>query len=238
MEVLHDLVGYKNLKIYQNTDWFLFSLDSVLLANFVTINKNVKTIIDLGSGNAPIPLILSTKTDAHIIGVEIQKDSYNLAKKSVVYNKLDNQIELINIDMKELKKIYNSDSIDVITCNPPYFKYSPTSNINEDEHKVIARHEKMITLDDILLLARYLLKNNGCIAMVHRTDRLIEIINTFQKYGLEIKKMRFVYPKEGSESNMVLIEGRKNGKAGLKLLPPLYVHNTDGYTDEVMTMFE
>lgn len=238
MEVLHDLVGYKNLKIYQNTDWFLFSLDSVLLANFVTINKNVKNIIDLGCGNAPIPLILSTKTKAHIIGVEIQKDSYNLAKKSVVYNKLDNQIELINIDMKELKKIYNSDSIDVITCNPPYFKYSSTSNINEDEHKVIARHEKMITLDDILLLARYLLKNNGCIAMVHRTDRLIEIINTFQKYGLEIKKIRFVYPKEGSESNMVLIEGRKNGKVGLKLLPPLYVHNTNGYTDEVMTMFE
>lgn len=238
MEVLHDLVGYKNLKIYQNTDWFLFSLDSVLLANFVTINKNVKNIIDLGCGNAPIPLILSTKTKAHIIGVEIQKDSYNLAKKSVVYNKLDNQIELINIDMKELKKIYNSDSIDVITCNPPYFKYSSNSNINEDEHKVIARHEKMITLDDILLLARYLLKNNGCIAMVHRTDRLIEIINTFQKYGLEIKKIRFVYPKEGSESNMVLIEGRKNGKVGLKLLPPLYVHNTNGYTDEVMTMFE
>lgn len=238
MEVLHDLVGYKNLKIYQNTDWFLFSLDSVLLANFVTINKNVKNIIDLGCGNAPIPLILSTKTKAHIIGVEIQKDSYNLAKKSVVYNKLDNQIELINIDMKELKKIYNSDSIDIITCNPPYFKYSSTSNINEDEHKVIARHEKMITLDDILLLARYLLKNNGCIAMVHRTDRLIEIINTFQKYGLEIKKIRFVYPKEGSESNMVLIEGRKNGKVGLKLLPPLYVHNTNGYTDEVMTMFE
>ena len=238
MEVLHDLVGYKNLKIYQNTDWFLFSLDSVLLANFVTINKNVKNIIDLGCGNAPIPLILSTKTKAHIIGVEIQKDSYNLAKKSVVYNELDNQIELINIDMKELKKIYNSDSIDIITCNPPYFKYSSNSNINEDEHKVIARHEKMITLDDILLLARYLLKNNGCIAMVHRTDRLIEIINTFQKYGLEIKKIRFVYPKEGSESNMVLIEGRKNGKVGLKLLPPLYVHNTNGYTDEVMTMFE
>lgn len=142
MEVLHDLVGYKNLKIYQNTDWFLFSLDSVLLANFVTINKKVKNIIDLGCGNAPIPLILSTKTNAHIIGVEIQKDSYNLAKKSVVYNKLDNQIELINIDMKELKKIYNSDSIDIITCNPPYFKYSSNSNINEDEHKVIARHEK------------------------------------------------------------------------------------------------
>lgn len=238
MEVLHDLVGYKNLKIYQNTDWFLFSLDSVLLANFVTLNKNIRTIFDLGCGNAPIPLILSTKTDAHIVGVEIQKDCYELAKKSVIYNKLDSQIELMNIDMKNLKNMYTSDSVDVITCNPPYFKYSSTSNINEDEHKVIARHEKMITLDDILSLARYLLKNNGCIAMVHRTDRLIEIINAFQKYGLEVKKIRFVYPRINSESNMVLIEGRKNGKVGLKLLPPLYVHDNNNYTDEVMTMFQ
>ena len=140
--------------------------------------------------------------------------------------------------MKNLKNMYTSDSVDVITCNPPYFKYSSTSNINEDEHKVIARHEKMITLDDILSLARYLLKNNGCIVMVHRTDRLIEIINAFQKYGLEVKKIRFVYPRINSESNMVLIEGRKNGKVGLKLLPPLYVHDNNNYTDEVMTMFQ
>lgn len=239
MEVLNDLVGYKDLKIYQNTDWFSFSLDSVLLPNFVTLNKNIETIMDLGCGNAPIPLILSTKTDAKIIGVEIQKDSYELARKSVLYNHLEDRIDLLNTDMKELRNIYSSDSIDIITCNPPYFKYLETSNLNEDEHKVIARHEKMITLEEIVALARYLLKNNGVFAMVHRTDRLIEIISLFEKYGLEVKKLRFVYPKVSTESNMVLIEGRKNGKVGLKLLPPLYAHNSDGsYTEEVLKMFK
>lgn len=239
MEILNDLVGYKNMKIFQNTEWFSFSLDSVLLPNFVTLNKNIETIMDLGCGNAPIPLILSTKTAAKIIGVEIQKDSYELAKKSISYNHLEDRIKLLNIDMKELKNIYSSDSIDVITCNPPYFKYLETSNLNEDEHKVIARHEKMITLEEIVSLARYLLKNNGVLAMVHRTDRLIEIISLFQKYGLEVKKLRFVYPKVNTDSNMFLIEGRKNGKVGLKLLSPLYAHNEDGnYTKEVLSMFE
>ena len=239
MEVLNDLVGYKNLKIYQNTEWFAFSLDSVLLPNFVTLNKNIERIMDLGCGNAPIPLILSTKTNAKIIGVEIQKDSYELARKSVLYNHLENQIELLNMDMKDLRNMYSSDTIDVITCNPPYFKYLETSNLNENIHKVIARHEKMITLEEIVSLSRYLLKNNGVLAMVHRTDRLIEIISLFSKYGLEVKKLRFIYPKMNTESNMVLIEGRKSGKTGLKLLPPLYAHNEDGsYTEEVLKMFE
>lgn len=239
MRVLNDLVGYKNLKIYQNPDWFSFSLDSVLLPNFVTINKNIEIIMDLCTGNAPIPLILTTKTNAKIIGIELQKDVYELAKDSVSYNKLENRIELLNIDIKDLKNRYTSDNIDVITCNPPYFKYLESSNINDDIHKVIARHEKMITLEEIVDVAHYLLKNNGILAMVHRTDRLIEIINTFNKYNLEVKKIRFIYPKKNSESNMILIEGRKNGNTGLKIMPPLYVHNEDGsYTDEVLKMFE
>ena len=239
MRVLNDLVGYKNLKIYQESNWFSFSLDSVLLPNFVTINKNVKIIMDLCTGNAPIPLILSTKTNAKIIGIELQKDVYDLAKDSVSYNKLDNQLEIINMDIKDLKNKYSGDSVDVITCNPPYFKYIESSNINEDIHKVIARHEKMITLDEIVDISHYLLKNNGVLAIVHRTERLIEIINTFNKYGLEVKKIRFVYPKLNTESNMVLVEGRKNGNTGLKILPPLYAHNEDGsYTEEVLKMFE
>lgn len=239
MEVLNDLVGYDNLKIFQNTDWFSFSLDSVLLANFVTINKNISSILDLGCGNAPIPLILSTKTNVNIVGVEIQNDCYELARKSVLYNKLEDRISLLNMDMKELKKKYNSDTFDVITCNPPYFKYLETSNLNDDIHKIIARHEKEISLEEVISIAKYLLKNNGVFAVVHRTDRLIEIINLFQKYYLEVKKIRFVYPKTNSESNIVLVEGRKNGKTGLKLLPPLYVHNDDGsYTEDVLAMFK
>lgn len=239
MKVLNDLVGYKNLSIYQNPEWFSFSLDSVLLPNFVTLNKNIKVVMDLCCGNAPIPLILSTKTDAKIIGVELQKDVYDLACESVTYNKLDNRIELLNMNIKDLKNKYTSDSIDVITCNPPYFKYIESSNINDDIHKVIARHEKEITLEEIIDISHYLLKNNGCLAMVHRTDRLIEIISLFKKYGLEVKKLRFIYPKEDTESNMILVEGRKNGNTGLKVLSPLYVHNEDGsYREEVLKMFE
>lgn len=239
MEVLNDLVNYRNLKIYQNTDWFLFSLDSVLLPNFVTLNKNIKTVMDLGTGNAPIPLILSTKTNAKIIGVEIQKDVYELAKKNIEYNHLEDRIELCNLDMKNLKSHFLPDSMDVITCNPPYFKVSEQSNLNEDIHKVIARHEKMVTLEDVIQISRYLLKNNGVLALVHRTDRFLDILRLCSQYGLEVKKIRFIYPKVETESNMILVEARKNGGTGLKVLPPLYVHEENGdYTKEVLQMFE
>lgn len=239
MEVINDLLNYRNFKIYQNTDWFSFSLDSVLLANFVTLNNKINTIIDLGCGNAPIPLILSTKTDAKIIGVEIQKDCFELAKKSVIYNNLTDKIELLNMDMKKLCDIYDINSIDVITCNPPYFKYLESSNLNDDEHKIIARHEKYITLEDIVIISKYLLKTNGVLAMVHRTERVIEIIKLLENNDFAVKKMQFVYPKVGKESNMVLIEARKCARDGLKLLPPLYVHNDDGsYTKHVKEMFE
>lgn len=239
MEVINDLLNYRNFKIYQNTDWFSFSLDSVLLANFVTLNNKINTIIDLGCGNAPIPLILSTKTDAKIIGVEIQKDCFELAKKSVIYNNLTDKIELLNMDMKKLCDIYDINSIDVITCNPPYFKYLESSNLNDDEHKIIARHEKYITLEDIVIISKYLLKTNGVLAMVHRTERVIEIIKLLENNDFAVKKMQFVYPKVGKESNMVLIEARKSARDGLKLLPPLYVHNDDGsYTKHVKEMFE
>lgn len=239
MEVLNDLVGYKNLKIYQNPDWFSFSLDSVLLPNFVTLRKGVKNIIDLGTGNLPIPLILSTKTSASIVAVEIQKDIYELAKKTLSYNKLEEQVTLYNLDMKELYNKYPTSSFDVVVSNPPYFKYQEYSNINEDEHKTIARHEKSISLEDIVKLANYLLKNKGVFALVHRTDRFIEILNLCNKYHIEVKKVRFIYPKLGQESNLVLVEGIKNGKTGLKVLSPLYVHNEDGsYQKEVLKMFE
>lgn len=239
MEVLNDLVNYENLKIYQNTDWFLFSLDSVLLPNFVTLNKNIKTIMDLGTGNAPIPLILSTKTKAKIIGVEIQKDVYELAKKTVEYNSLQDRIELYNIDIKKVKEYFEGDSIDVITCNPPYFKVDEQSNLNEDPHKIIARHEVNLTLEELLKASRYLLKNNGILALVHRTDRFLDILRLCSKYGLEVKKIRFIYPKVNSESNMILVEARKNGGVGLKVLPPLYAHEENGdYTKEVLEMFQ
>lgn len=239
MKVINDLLDYKNLKIVQNDEWFNFSLDSVLLPNFIKISKNDKKILDLGTGNAPIPMILSTMTDAEIYGIELQKEIYDLAIESLKINKLDNRIKIINDNIKNLDKYFDINSFDIIVSNPPYFKYNEKSNINESIQKTIARHEKEITLKEIVFTAKKYLKNNGTFAMVHRTDRLIEIIEDFKKNNIEPKRIRLIYPKSCQESNMVLIEGRKNGKTGLKILPPLIAHKENGeYTDEVKKMFK
>ena len=239
MEVINDLLNYNGFKVYQNTSWFSFSLDSVLLANFVNIKKNTNNIIDFCSGNAPIPLILSTKINNNIIGVEIQKEVYDLAKKSIKINDLDSRIEMLNMDIKQLVNIYETDTFDLITCNPPFFKVTEGSKINDNIIKSVARHEIKINLDDIFSISRKLLRNNGSICMVHRTDRLIDIITAMKNNNIEPKRIRLVYPKVNSESNIVLIEGVKNGNPGLKILPPLYVHDDNGeYLDEVKNMFE
>lgn len=235
---INDLVYFKNIKIVQDKDYFNFSLDSVLLPNFVDITKKTKMILDMCTGNAPIPLILSTKTDAKIYAVELQKEVYNLAKETIKINKLDNQIVLINNNIKNLKKIFNTETFDIITCNPPYFKNKEDSIINENIVKSIARHEIEMELEDVMLISKSLLKNEGSLVLVHRTDRLIEIIELMRKHNIEPKRMRLIYPKINTESNLVLIDGRKNGKKGLKILPPLYIHNDDNsYTKEVLEMF-
>lgn len=235
---INDLVYFKNIKIVQNKDYFNFSLDSILLPNFVEITRKTKKILDMCTGNAPIPLILSTKTDAKIYGVELQKEVYDLAKETIKINNLDNQIELINDNIKNLKKIFDTETFDIITCNPPYFKKKDDSIINENKVKSIARHEIEMELEDVMIISKALLKNEGSLVLVHRTDRLIEIIELMKKHNIEPKRMRLIYSKVNMESNLVLIEGRKNGKEGLKILPPLYIHNDDSsYTSEVLEMF-
>jgi len=224
--------------IMQDTDMFNFSLDSVLLPNFVTINKNVQNILDIGCGNAPIPLILSTKTKAHITGVEIQKDVYNLAVESVKINNLEEQINIINADINDLYKELETESFDIITCNPPFFKVSENSNKNLSEYKTVARHEVKLNLEDIMKISRKLLKNTGVLSIVHRPERLVDIIDLMRKYNIEPKKIRLVYPKKDKEANILLIEGTKNGNPGLKILPPLYSHDEDGgYTEEIQKFF-
>ena len=238
MEVLNDLLEINNLKIFQDTEMFSFSLDSILLPNFVTLNKNIKNILDIGSGNAVIPLILSTKTNANITGIEIQERSYNLGKKSIEYNKLEDKITFINQDIKEFAKNIESDTFDTITCNPPYFKLN-NEKLNKNDYKTIARHEVMLNLEDLFKIAKKLLKNNGNIAIVHRPERLVDIIEEMKKNNIEPKKLQFVYPGINKEANILLIEGVKNGKPGLKILKPLYSHLDNGkYTDEIKEYFK
>ena len=239
MKVKNRLLNYTNMDIIQDTDYFNFSLDSVLLPNFVTLNKNIKNVIDLCTGNAPIPLILSTKTDAKIIGIELQKEIYDLAIESVEINNLQDIINILNYDVKEIDKIFETESFDVITCNPPYFKYTENSNINKNDIKTLARHEVTLNLNDIFKVAKKILKNNGVIALVHRPERLVEIIDTMRENNIEPKRLQFIYPNENKESNMILIEGRKNGNPGLKVLKPLYVHDENGnYKKEIKDMFQ
>ena len=238
MKVRNRLLNFGDMIIYQDNDYFLFSLDSVLLANFVTIKLTDKKIIDLCSGNGPVPMLMSFRTKARIFGVELQKYIYDMGLESIKENGLGKQIEFINDDVKNLDKIYESESFDVVTCNPPYFKYQENSLINENEGKAIARHEVYVKLEDIISTSQYLLNNGGTFAMVHRPDRLIEIINLMQKYGIEPKKIRLVYPKENKNANMLLIEGIKNGKSGLKVEKALIVHDNKGnYVDEIRKMF-
>lgn len=238
MEVINDLLNYKNLKIIQNSDMFSFSLDSVLLANFVTINKNIDKILDIGCGNGPIPLILSTKTDAHISGIEIQEKVYDMAKRTIELNHLEKQIDIINDDINIRYQQIESDQYDVITCNPPYFKVSKNSHFNLSDYKTIARHEVTLNLQQLLKISRKLLKNGGVIAIVHRPERLIDIIEEMRKNNIEPKKLQLIYPKKDYQCNTILIEGVKNGNPGLKIMNPLYVHNElNEYTDKIKEQF-
>lgn len=237
VEVINDLLGYDGLKIIQRPDMFNFSLDSTLLADFATPLTKTKKILDLGTGNAPIPLFLSLKTDAKIVGVEIQKDVYDIAKRNVKLNNLEHQITILNEDIKGISKKFKNSEFDLITCNPPFFKHKEGSNVNKNDYKTIARHEVLITLEEIIVEAKRLLKTKSNFVMVHRTERLIEIIDLLLKHQFSIKRIRFVYPKKGEESNAVLIEASNNGASGLKMLEPLYVHKGNSYTKEIIEIF-
>ena len=238
MEELNDIVG-KNLKIYQNDDYFKFSLESVLLPNFVNVRLRDKKILDLCSGNCPIPLILSLKTKAKIYAVELQKEIYELGIKSIKINNKEKQITLLNEDVLNLKKVFSNDFFDIITVNPPYFKINDNSLINSNLIKAKARHEQNLTLNKLFEIVFNLLKTNGNFYMVHRTERLIEILELLKKYHLTPKELEFIYPKDLSDSKLFMIKAVKYGHEGIIVRNGIYVHNEDGsYKEEIKKIFE
>ena len=235
-ETISNLLGYDGLKIIQHEDILNFSLDSTLLASFVNINLRDRKIIDLGCGNGYIPLFLSLRTKEHIYGVELQTDIYNLAKRSVELNHLESQITIINDDINNIYKTLGTSTFDVVVSNPPYFKVDDTSKLNKNDYKTIARHEINLNLEQLLKNASILLKEGGTFALVHRSERLIEILLLFRKYMIEPKRLQFVYSTSSStDSVAILIEGKKTTKqGGLKILQPLYVKNTNNeYTRNI-----
>lgn len=220
--MLNDLLNY-NLKIFQNENYFKYSIDSVLLAEFVNINLKTKNILDLCTGNAPIPLVLSTKTDKNIYGVELQKNIYELGVKSVEFNKIEN-IKLINDDVKNILNTFDF-KFDIITCNPPYFKVHESSILNKNDVLTIARHEVKINLEDIISISSKLINHSGSLYLVHRCDRLIELFSILKKYNFGLRRLQFVYNNKSCDSCFILIEAKYLCKDDLKVLKPLFVED-------------
>ncbi len=235
-EKIHELLGYENIKIIQKDDVFSFSLDSMLLANFIDANKAQK-IIDLGTGNAPIPLFLTLKTNAKIYGIEIQEEPFDLAQRSVELNHLENQITIIKDDLKGIYKKLGANTFDIVCSNPPYFKVSDTSIINKNDTLTIARHEVKANVNDIIEEASKLLVDGGKLYIIHRIERMPEIIKLLENKNFGIKRMQLIYPKEDGNAYMFIIESKKNKKTDLKIIKPLVVHNNGRYTDEVLKIF-
>lgn len=235
-ENIHELLGYERIKIIQRDEMFSFSLDSMLLANFID-TKGSKKIIDLGTGNAPIPLFLTLKTDAHIYGIEIQEDVYDLARRSVLLNGFENQITILNRDLKNIYQELGANQFDVVSSNPPYFKYQEDSLINKNDYLTIARHEVKATLEDIIVEAKRLLIDGGRFNMVHRVSRMSEIFRCLEDNHFGIKRVQLIYPKTDGEAMMFLVEARKNKASDIKMLKPIYVYHENKYTEQVLEIF-
>ncbi|WP_210367679.1 tRNA1(Val) (adenine(37)-N6)-methyltransferase [Bacillus sp. REN3] len=222
-----DYLLAENLRIIQSPNVFSFSLDAVLLARFVWVPIQKGRLVDLCSGNGVVPLFLSARTKGTITGVEIQERLYDMAVRSIDYNKLGNRLHMIHGDIKDAPKQLGYEKFDVVTCNPPYFPTPSQEEMNVNEHLAIARHEILCTLEDAIRSASQLAKQGGKVAFVHRPGRLIDIIGLMRKYRLEPKRIQFVYPKAGKEANTLLIEAIKDGSPDLKILEPLVVYGED-----------
>ncbi|MFU0827753.1 MAG: MTS domain-containing protein [Lachnoclostridium sp.] len=226
--------GYR---IIQNVNKFCFGMDAVLLSGFAKV-KPGETVLDLGTGTGIIPILLEAKTQGnHFTGLEIQKDSADMARRSVLLNGLSDKIDIVTGDIKEASKIFGPSSFDVVTSNPPYMNDNHGIT-NPDLPKAIARHEILCTLEDVVRETARVLKPGGRFYMVHRPFRLVEIISTLSAYKMEAKRMKFVHPFLDKEPNMVLIESVKGGGSMIKVEAPLIVYKEQGvYTDEIYEIY-
>ena len=233
-----DDLEFKNLKIIQNKDGFCFGMDSVLLSDFAKEIKKNSRIADLGTGTGILPILLSGKTEnTKIVGIEIQKEVSEMANRSILLNKLENRIQIICEDIKNLKAKYEQGTFDAIVTNPPYKKIG-TGKINEKDKKIISRHELTANLEDFISISNYLLKDQGSIYMVHRPERIADIFVLLRKYKLEPKVLRLVYPNLEKSPNLILIKAVKNAKPFLKVEKPLIVYTSEGnYTEEIFKIY-
>ena len=233
-----DDLEFKGLKIIQNERGFCFGIDSVLLSDFAKNIKKNSLVLDLGTGTGIIPILLCGKTELKkIIGVEIQKEVSDMAKRSSKLNNLEDRFQVLNEDILNLNKIYENQTFDAIVTNPPY-KKKDTGIINEDERKIISRHEITASLEDFIKVSKSLLKDKGEFYMVHRPERLVDIFSLLRKYKIEPKELRFVYSNINKPPKLVLVKGIKNSKSFLKVDKNLYIYDDKGnYTNEILKIY-
>ena len=233
-----DDLNLKGLKIIQQKDGFCFGIDSVLLSDFAKNIKNNSKVIDLGTGTGIISILLCGKTKLkNIIGVEVQKEVFEMANKSIKLNNLEDKFQVINEDILNLENIYGQNSFDVVVTNPPYKKRN-TGLINDNMKKQISRHEITATLEDFIRVTNRILKDKGEFYMVNRPERLVDILHLMRQYKLEPKELRFICSKQGEAPKMVLIKSVKNANAFLKIRENLYIYNADGsYSGEIKKIY-
>ena len=229
-----DQLHSSGIKIIQSPSVFAFSLDAVLLANFAEVNRKSR-VVDLAAGNGAVGLFVARRTEQQVTLVELQPRLADMAERSVALNGLEDRVDVVNADLADTWDYVAKDSVDVVTCNPPYFKVRPGDVQNPNTALALARHELRTNFDTVAQISAGLLKTGGKAFIVHRPDRLEELLHTLSVHQLAPKRIRFVYPKAGKEANMVLIEARRSGReGGVRILPPLLVYGPDGeYTDEV-----
>lgn len=223
--------------IIQDPEKFCFGMDAVLLSGFAKIKKN-ENVLDMGTGTGIIPILLKAKTAGkHFTGLEIQEECAQMAERSVRYNHMEEDVSIVQGDIKEAAGIFGAASFHVVTCNPPYM-IGQHGLTNPHMPKAIARHEVLCTLEDVVRQASKVLIDRGRFYMVHRPFRLAEIMNVLTKYHLEPKRMQLVYPYIDREPNMVLIEALKGGNSRITVEPPLIVYEKPGvYTKNVLDIY-
>lgn len=231
-----DCLLKENLEIIQNDDVFSFSTDALLLGHFTHLRKNDK-VMDLCSGNGVIPLLLSHKGKHLIDAIEIQSRLADMAQRSIQHNHLESRIKMYEMDLRNVKTTFKPSSYTVVTCNPPYFKTTQTNQHQKEAHK-IARHEVMCTLADCVSAANHLLKQGGRLVMVHRAERLMDLLTEFRTHHIEPKQLIMVYSKQSKAAHAIVVEGRKDGNPGLTIAPPFYMYQENGeYTKEMSAIY-
>lgn len=232
-----DDLQLNGLKIIQKRNGFKFGVDAVLLSDFAKI-KNKDKIVDLCTGTGIIPFLLIGKYNpSEIVGVEIQQEMVDISNRSAELNGVCEKVRFVNIDLKNQNDIKALGRFDVVTVNPPY-KLNNSGIINPSDNIAIARHEIECNIDDVINATRILLKDNGRMYMVHRPDRLIDILVTMRKYRIEPKRIRMIHPNPSKAPNIVLIEGQRDGGSFLKWDPPLYVYDNNGeFSDQINKIY-